>query len=43
MKEHYSTVDGAEQREGLVRVLAALRTEGVELATKKDGDGPAQN
>lgn len=43
MKEHYSTVDGAEQREGLVRVLAALRTEGVELATKKDGEGPAQN
>lgn len=36
MKDHYSTVDGEEQREGLTRVLAAVKAEAVELAMSKD-------
>lgn len=36
MKDHYSTVDGEEQREGLTRVLAAVKAEAVELAIKSE-------
>jgi integrase len=38
MKEHYSTVDGAEQREGLKRVVAVFRHEGVDLAMNGHAD-----
>ncbi|MGH7271282.1 MAG: hypothetical protein ACREJ3_12715 [Polyangiaceae bacterium] len=43
MKDHYSTVDQHEQRDGIGRVLARVKAEGIEIVKTRATDEQQAN